>query len=295
MDVAAHFDLNNHSAYARWRDWRCTAYPAELDDLRVDIENPAQLTREELYALQQHLDRYNMAVYRSPEQSENKLIPLQIGRQFGLHRLDSNPGADSDSVTEIKVKRTGVHRRYIPYTSSKLSWHADGYYNAPKQQIRAMSLHCVRPAAKAGENRLLDPEMAYIYLRDLSPAYINALTALDALTIPANEIQGRVLRSARTGPVFSFDTAGKLHMRYSARKRNIEWKRQTEVLEAVAALAALFESNTQWILQGRLSAGEGLICNNVLHNRCDFEDDEQAPRLLYRLRYYDRVATKHIA
>jgi hypothetical protein len=38
-----------------------------------------------------------------------------------------------------------------------------------------------------------------------------------------------------------------------------------------------------------LSAGQGIICNNVLHNRTGFEDSEQQKRLMYRARYYDDV------
>lgn len=34
----------------------------------------------------------------------------------------------------------------------------------------------------------------------------------------------------------------------------------------------------------------GLVCNNVLHDRAGFDDDPQAPRLLYRARYLDRLA-----
>ncbi len=291
IQPASHFFLQNGSAYANWRAQRRAGYPVKLSELCVEVQDAAQLRPDEHARLQQHLDRYNMAVYRSPDCGENKQIPLLIGQQFGLHHLDANLGADSDAVTEIRVRQSGLHRRYIPYTSNRLSWHADGYYNAPHQQIRAMSLHCVRPALSGGENQLLDPEMAYIYLRDLEPHYIKALFEPDVLTIPANEIDGRVLRPAQSGPVFSFDARGYLHMRYSARKRNIEWKRVPEVQEAVAALTGLFEASSEWIVDGALSAGEGLICNNVLHNRRAFEDNVAAPRLLYRLRYYDRIAT----
>ena len=42
----------------------------------------------------------------------------------------------------------------------------------------------------------------------------------------------------------------------------------------------------------RLNEGEGIVCNNVLHNRTAFEDyeDENKRRLLYRGRFYNRVA-----
>jgi hypothetical protein len=36
----------------------------------------------------------------------------------------------------------------------------------------------------------------------------------------------------------------------------------------------------------------GIVCNNVLHERGGFVDDANAPRLLYRARYYDRVAAR---
>jgi hypothetical protein len=35
----------------------------------------------------------------------------------------------------------------------------------------------------------------------------------------------------------------------------------------------------------------GLVANNVLHDRDAFIDDPQRPRLLYRARYLDRVAS----
>jgi hypothetical protein len=42
-----------------------------------------------------------------------------------------------------------------------------------------MLLHCVRPAASGGVNRLLDPELAYIALRDAVPALVRALMQPD--------------------------------------------------------------------------------------------------------------------
>jgi hypothetical protein len=35
-----------------------------------------------------------------------------------------------------------------------------------------------------------------------------------------------------------------------------------------------------------MKANQGLICNNVLHNRSAFIDDPQHPRLLLRGRYF---------
>ena len=80
-------------------------------------------------------------------------------------------------------------------------------------------------------------------------------------------------------------------MRYTARKRNIEWSGDPLVQEAVKALEQLLDSNMPEIFHGRLEAGMGLVCNNVLHDRSGFSDHAAVPRrLLYRARYYDRVA-----
>ena len=41
-----------------------------------------------------------------------------------------------------------------------------------------------------------------------------------------------------------------------------------------------------------LQPGMGLLCNNVLHDRSAFTDDPARPRLIYRARYYDRIAVR---
>jgi hypothetical protein len=38
-----------------------------------------------------------------------------------------------------------------------------------------------------------------------------------------------------------------------------------------------------------MNTNQGLICNNILHNRSAFVDDPQHPRLLLRGRYSNRV------
>ncbi len=157
------------------------------------------------------------------------------------------------------------------------------------KQIHALLLHCVRPASEGGENALLDHEIAYIRLRDENPVYIRALMAPDAMTIPANVVKGKVLRPARTGPVFSVTHDKHLHMRYTARSRSIEWKDNPQTHAAVAALENLLVSDDPFIYRLTLQPGWGLISNNVLHDRSGFNDDKQHPRLLYRLRYFDRI------
>ena len=210
--------------------------------------------------------------------------------------MDRNICADEDKLTSIRVKSSDGERSYIPYSNRKLSWHTDGYYNKPENKINGVLLHCAQPATKGGENLLLDTEIAFILLYNENPEYITALIQPDAMTIPANIINGVVIREEQTGPVFSFtkDSFGKstlLHMRYSARTRNIQWKNNQNTLNAVLFLRDLWESDSPYIIKHTLKSGEGLACNNILHCRTAFKDSEnqEQKRLLYRGRYYNRI------
>ena len=118
-----------------------------------------------------------------------------------------------------------------------------------------------------------------------------------AMTIPANIEQGVEIRAAESGPVFSVDPlTGNLHMRYSARTRNIQWRDDPVTLAAVQFLQNLWDEGSEYVYHHRLMPGEGLICNNVLHNRTAFRDDPALgkSRLMYRARYFDRIAATDI-
>ncbi len=283
------------AAYQQWRDWKISVYPAAAEELLVEIDNPFSLGQNEKARLNECFIRANMAIYTINNVSDiaDKKIVESIGRQLGIERLDKNLGADNDSITSLQVMENGRQQGYIPYSNLKLSWHTDGYYNLPEQQIRSIVLHCVSPAARGGENALVDHEMLYIHLRDRNPAYISALMEEDVMTIPANIENGVEIRGAQTGPVFSVDACGgSLHMRYSARKRNIIWTDNEVTREAVQAMDDFLASDSPWIFRHRLEPGQGLVCNNVLHNRTGFEDDDETGqhRLIYRGRFYDRLA-----
>ena len=284
------FDLSCSGDYAKWRDSKLNAQLNDAAALKVEIENPYLLQAPEIKAISERCAVSGMAVYQlsDPSQKDKSLVH-QIGRQFGLLSLDGNLRSDEDNVSSLQVcEQQG--NQYIPYTNKRLSWHTDGYYNAPDKQIRSIILHCASPAAQGGLNRLLDHELLYIHLRDENPDWIKALMHPQAMTIPANIEDGKELRGAATGPVFSVDRAtGCLHMRYSARKRNIEWRDDVSTRQAVERINELLADESITI-QYRLDAGQGLICNNVLHNRTGFEDSDSQQRLMYRARYYDRIA-----
>jgi hypothetical protein len=322
--VPGPFGLDDDSAYRAWRAAKLAGYPRSATELRVAVRDPRQLTAAERAALTDCCRRANMVIYVSalgdladsaavpdaalgtrsrrcstshlpvvvpPPSRESKAIVLQLGAQFGLSQLDDNLLADEDAVTSLEVVPEKSGRGYIPYSSRRLLWHTDGYYNSASRRVRAFILHCVRPAATGGENALIDPEMVYLQLRDTNPEHVRAFMAADAMTIPANEESGE-RRAAVSGPVFAVDDAtGSLHMRYTARTRSIVWKADAATRAAVSALEQLLQ-DSPYVLRYRLAAGEGLLSNNVLHNRTAFTDavDSGATRLLYRARYFDRIA-----
>lgn len=284
------FDLSDESAYQQWREQKLASAPRTLDDIIVEVGDPRALTASEHAALSDRIRRCNMAIYASPMLEEDTDILRKLGVQFGLNRLDANWLADEDGVSSIRVFDGGTRKHYIPYTDKPIKWHTDGYYNPPERQIRAMVLHCVRNAASGGDNRLMDHELAYLMLRDQDPQHIAALMQPDAMTIPERVDENDGVRAAQSGPVFSLDSDGHLHMRYTARTRSIEWKDDPTTKAAVAALEALLAADLPLVFHGMLQPGMGLLCNNVLHDRSAFTDDPQQPRLLYRARYLDRIA-----
>ena len=282
------FDLHNDDAYQAWREQKLQNIPSGIESLIVQIDDLEAPRKSEIAALAERIQRCNMAIYAGPPCADKTVI-RSLNRLFGLERLDHNMGADDEGITELEVKHDEMHRRYIPYSNRAIHWHTDGYYNPSEQTIRGLALHCVEPAAEGGENSLMDHELAYIHLRDLSPDYIHAMMQHDAMTIPANIIDGEQLRPAISVAVFSIDSGGHLHMNFTERARNIEWKADTLVAGAVKALKALLHSDSAYIYRGTLQSGQGLISNNVLHDRSGFNNDNTHSRLLYRLRYYDRI------
>lgn len=284
------FDLDNGDAYARWRERKLAEAPTQLIDLVVEIADPRCLTDAEHQAILERCRRANMAIYVGRTGNDpDKAIPTSIGARFGLERLDHNRGADEDAITSLTVQTDAGHRDYIPYSNRPIDWHTDGYYNSPDREIHALLLHCVQPAETGGENALLDHEIAYILMRDQSPEYIRALMHPECMTIPASHVDGEQVRPDQSGPVFSVRPDGRLHMRFTNRSRNIRWREDPVTAEAVDRLKHLLKEGSPWHFQGRLEAGWGLVSNNVLHTRTGFTDGE-APRLLYRARYYDRIA-----
>jgi hypothetical protein len=289
--MSSPFDLDNCADYARWRAVKLTGHPERSSDLVVNVADPCALTAREHSDLLALCTKCNMAIYRSSAQDADKNIPRKLAAQLGLRRLDANWLADDDGISPITVSQTqGERGAFIPYTNRAIKWHTDGYYQPVSRSIQAMVLHCVRQAIAGGATSLMDPEMAYIAVRDANPDWIRTLCEPDAMTIPARLDDDGVARAEQSGPVFSVDPAsGHLHMRYTARTRSIIWKDTTTMGDAVAFLSALMDHGSPYIFRLTLEAGMGLVSNNVLHDRSSFQDDPKQPRLLYRARYLDRI------
>ncbi len=290
MIVPAHFDLDNETAYRAWRERKLEQHPRLLDELLVEVRDPRRLSSAEREAILACHRRANMALYASGTGSDpDKEIPRLLGLQLGLRNLDANFLADDDGISPLSVAAAGTRTEFIPYTNRGIKWHTDGYYNTLDRQVHAVLLHCVRSAEAGGENQLLDHEIAYILLRDENPDHIRALMAPDAMTIPPRMDGEVVARAAQSGPVFAVYPDGHLHMRYTMRATNVEWKQDERTGAALTALEGLLAGDLPWKFHGRLEPGMGLVCNNVLHDRSPFTDSEGHRRLLYRARYYDRV------
>ncbi len=292
MNDDSPFLPGNEEAYQAWREAKLAGYPTDVSALIVDLADAPNLSEAEYEKLLAVLRKTNMAIYRTHRGGDpDKSLSSGLAKRFGLIHIDSNLLADDDGLTSITVNPEGDHPKYIPYTNRAINWHCDGYYNTGEKQIRGMVLHCVNPAAEGGDNQLLDHEIAYLLLRDANPDHIRALMAPDVMTIPPGLDGDGNQRGPSIGPVFSIQADGSLHMRYTARKRNIEWKDDSATAAALAALERILSGEDHpYVFRGRLEAGMGLICNNVLHTRDGFSDSPDAPqRLLYRARYFDRI------
>lgn len=274
----------------RWLAHRLRHAPGNAHALLVELRDPTQPTAAERSALADRLQRSGMVLYASRHVDADPNLPRRLAASLGLHQLDANWLSDDDGVSHLEV-RPGVAagQDYIPYTNRALGWHTDGYYNPADRQVHAMVLHCVRPAASGGSNRLLDHTLATALLMQRDPALVEALFHPQAMSIPPRVEADGQLRPRQTGPVLRVTPAGALHMRYTARTVSIDWRDDALTRDATAALRELLADPTTPVLQARLQAGWGLICANVLHDRSAFIDDPVAPRLLYRARFLDAL------
>lgn len=278
-------------SYMQWRRQKLDDYPRNIEALVVDIGGLNRLSAGEKDMIIDKCRRYNMAIYRCADPAVDRAAIRAFAANFGLNRPDYHLCANDDGVSELCVASVGTRAAYVPYSNRSLSWHTDGYYNLQSRRVRAVVLHCEADAASGGENALLDTDIMYIRLRDENPDFITAFEHPECMTIPANRDSLGEIRPEVTGPVLSYGSGGSIHMRYSARKRNIKWREDDMTNAARECMSSVLGDKNGPVLHYRLKPGEGLISNNVLHNRTAFEDGEKSPRKLYRARFFDRIKT----
>ena len=277
---------------SRWCDARRAAYAAGGPGRWIEIGDPYRLRPAERDAIAGDCARFNLALYRFARGRDDPDALSAFASAMGLHRRDPTLGANHRGIASVRTVRTRRGPEMIPFTPRALNWHTDGYYNAPERSVRGVVMHCAVPAASGGENALLDPDLVYAAMHEEDPALVEALAHPCAMTIPAHEADGTVVRPARTGPVFRFlDDAPTLHMRYTMRTRSIRWRSTPATARAVAVLEATIASLAAHHVHVRFEASEGVICNNVLHRRSAFVDGKDSPRTLLRIRSFDPVRT----
>ena len=284
------FLLKNEGEYRAWRA-RKLALRQQVPAARIfELDADNRIPAASIEALRLQVSAHNFAIFESARILD-KADFLGLNRQFGLQRLDSNSGADEDGVTSLRVVEDADRlSQYIPYTNRALSWHTDGYYNPPPRRINAFALYCVHQAGRGGGNYLFDHELMYILIRDRAPGLLAALMAEDMMRIPANIQDNRIVRGEESGPVFAVQVDGcSLQMRYTSRPRNIVWKsdkRSEQALNLVREILVDSEAS----IDIRLQAGQGIVCNNILHGRQAFHNSDFDPaRLVYRARYLDAI------
>lgn len=276
----------------RWCDARREAHAAGRPGRWIEIGDPYRLQPAERFAIADQCARFNLALYRFARGRSDSDALSAFAGAMGLERRDLTLGADRRGVASVRVTRHERGPEMIPFTSRALNWHTDGYYNTPERSVRGVVMHCAAPAANGGDNTFLDPDLVYAAMHELDPALVEALAHPCAMTIPAHEADGTLVRPARTGPVFRFlDEPPRLHMRYTMRTRSIRWRSTPDTARAVTALDETIASLAAHHVHVRFEGGEGVICNNVLHRRSAFVDgeSEDSHRVVLRIRSFDPV------
>lgn len=290
------WSLESDNAYLSWKDKKLEQYSQVLNMDPLAIESLSNPSKSETEELLKRIRKTNLAIYSIDDQADDIDCVRKELRAFsdhlGLEIAEKHRSAGEYGIVALQVSEAERQRGYIPYSRKPMNWHTDGYYNAPDEQIKAMVLHCVRPASDGGKNQFFDPEIAYIRLRDRNPEFVDALMNPHAMSIPENREPDGKVRPESVGPVFSVDQNDRLAMRYTARTRSIEWLDNPVVRQAAAELQALLVEGDPLMYTGKLSAGQGVLCNNVLHNRTGFDPDTStsSDRLVFRVRFHNRVA-----
>ena len=279
------FDLDTDEDYKKWREEKLSAYPDNVGDLVVELANMTAITSTEKAKIMELVELANMCVYTAGSAQLDMNSLLTLGEQLGVSDTDKlTRHSQSDELTD-----SGILHKAIPFTTRHVRWHTDATYYGSDKTIQALFLLCKRPAAEGGSNKVLDNEVMYILLRDKDPDVLRILMNNNCFEYK-NPKTGEINHQLG-GKVFWVNQNGHLCHRFSFRKIDMAWSEDSEVIAARDILESLMLEESEYVIEGRLETGMGLISNNVLHTREKLidSDDASKKRLLFRTRFYDRV------
>ena len=275
---------NTAEDYKRWKDNKLATFTKNLDELTVQITSPNAISKPEKSMVISLLENHNIVFFHIDRVKQiNKSTIKNFASQIGLSNYELDSQSDEDGLTEIKdIKTTEKLSEYVPYTTKELNWHTDGYYTDQKNSVLSWLLFCKTSAESGGINKYLDHEIAYILFNNKSKR-LEDLMLNDTCCIPENSITNR---KEVFNPVFMFKNK-RLHMKFSMRKKNIIWNKNS--LQAIDVLKSIIKDSSQYHITKKLDTGMGVITNNVIHMRTAFTNSRNKNRLLYRLRSKKRV------
>ena len=275
---------NTAEDYKRWKDNKLATFTKNLDELTVQITSPNAISKPEKSMVISLLENHNIVFFHIDRVKQtDKSTIKNFASQIGLSNYELDSQSDKDGLTEIKdIKITEKSSEYVPYTTKELNWHTDGYYTDQKNSVLSWLLFCKTSAESGGINKYLDHEIAYILFNNKSKR-LEDLMLNDTCCIPENSITNR---KEVFNPVFMFKNK-RLHMKFSMRKKNIIWNKNS--LQAIDVLKSIIKDSSQYHITKKLDTGMGVITNNVIHMRTAFTNSRNKNRLLYRLRSKKRV------
>ena len=279
------FDMDSDQDYQKWRDEKLAAYPKNVSDLVVELADMNAITKAERSRILELVELANMCVYSAGSADLSMDSLLKLGAQIGVTQTDkSTRHSNSDELTA-----SGILNNAIPFTTRHVRWHTDATYYGSDKTIQSLFLLCKRPAVEGGSNKVLDHEILYILLRDKAPDALRTLMKNDCFK-HKNPKTGEISQHLG-GKVFWTNSDGYLNHRFSFRKMDMAWSENSEILAALDILESLLLNESEFVIEGRLESGLGLISNNVVHTREKLldSDDDANKRLLFRARFYDRV------
>lgn len=279
------FNLDSAEDYEKWRDEKLAAYPKSVSELVVELGDMTAPTEKEKGKIKELVELANMCVYTAGSADLSMDSLLALGKQLGLANTDkARRHSNSDELTN-----SGILNSAIPFTTRHVRWHTDATYYGSDKTIQGLFLLCKRPAVEGGNNKVLDNEILYLLLRDKDPDALRVLMNKDCFKY-RNPKTGEIAEHLG-GKVFWTNSDGNLCHRFSFRKTDMAWSEDGDVQAARAVLESMILAESEYVIEGRLESGLGLISNNVLHTREKLVDSDDATqkRLLFRARFYDRV------